>query len=115
MDDALADHEARGAIRLPAPATGLRLAAAGSETAVLVRMWAGAWLVHRRAADLRLSFEGEAAELSVVVEAGPLLGTIPRDPDGSYPLPRSSGPLVLRLGVGPDSRRVHLDPHEGPA
>ncbi|MBK9371996.1 MAG: hypothetical protein IPN01_37845 [Deltaproteobacteria bacterium] len=108
-DDALLDHRDRKEIRLPSPADRHQLAAADDAVAVLVRMERGAWVVTQKRGTLRLSFEGEEADLAVWIEGGAPFGAVLRDEAGEFVLPQSDVGLDIRLCVGADSRRVRLD------
>jgi len=111
--DALADHAERTAVRLPSSQERLALAAADESHAALVHMEAGPWVLIRHRGALRLRFEGDEADVAVVVlegaETGPLVPSAAR----TFPLPLATEGLTLRLRVGPDSRVVHIDAPQG--
>lgn len=108
-DDALLDHHDRPAIGLPGAEERLALAAADTSIATLVRMEGGVWVVTRHRGELRLSFEGDEADIAVIIEGGAAVGAVPPDRAGGFSLPYSDEGLDLRLRVGPDSRSVRLE------
>jgi hypothetical protein len=111
VDDALADHDHRQAIRLPSTSERQALAAADDAHGTLVRMEGGRWVLIRHRGSLRLRFEGEEADLGVWIVEGAEPVDLPADEGGGYLLPASDEGLTLRLRVGPDSRIVRIDAH----
>jgi hypothetical protein len=107
-DDALADHDGRGKIRLLGRSEQLALAAADTTSAVLIRMEAGAWVLLKRGGDLHLVFEGDEIDVAVLVEGGADVGALSPLSGRTFLLPRAPDGLDLRLRVGPDSRLVRI-------
>ncbi len=114
-EDALADHDARGELRLPGVTERSALAAADITYLTLVRMEAGSWVMSRQRGRVTLGFErvgpphDEDPDVGVGILDGPWAGAVPMDEHGAFTLPISDESLRLRLRVGPDSRVLRLD------